>query len=108
MRVGEVINCLGPCCEQNSRYFLIPFRTFLLLFIRFMLKSPDMYTSWLSKSFVLAIADVGLSKNLDWFGGLYTIRTSIDLVLGSKISKNRFSISLENPPLDLKAPSFFM
>ena len=60
-----------------------------------------MYTSWLSNSFVLVIADVSLSKNLDWSDGLYKIRTSIGLVLGSKISKNRFSISLENPPLDL-------
>ena len=65
MRVGEVINCFRPCCEQNSRYFLIPFGTFSLLFVRFMLKSPNMYTSWLLKSFVLVIADVSLSKNLD-------------------------------------------
>ena len=25
-RVGEVISCLRPCSEQNSRYRLIPFR----------------------------------------------------------------------------------
>ena len=71
-----------------------------------MFKSPNMYTSSLSKSFVLVIADVSLSKNLDSSGGLYTIPTSIGLVLESKISKNRFSISLESPPLDLKARSF--
>ena len=53
--VGEVINCFGPFCEQNSRYILIPFGTCFLLFIRFMFKSPNMYTSWLSKSFVLVL-----------------------------------------------------
>ena len=71
-----------------------------------MFKSPNMCTSWLSKSFVLVIADVSLSKNLGWSGGLYKIRTNTGLVLGNKIPKNRFSISLENPPLDLKAASF--
>ena len=65
MLVGEVINCFRPCCEQNSLYVLIPFGTFFLLFIRSMLKLPDMYTAWLSKSFVLVIADVSPSKNLD-------------------------------------------
>ena len=48
------------------------------------------------KVFVLVIADVSLSKSFDWSGGLNKIPTSIGLVLGSKISKNRFSISLEN------------
>ena len=65
MRVGEVINCFRPCCERNSCYVLIPFETFFLLFIRFMLKVPNMYTSWLLKSFVLVIVDVSLSKDLD-------------------------------------------
>ena len=73
-----------------------------------MFKSPNMYASWLSKSFVLVIADVSLSKNLDWSSGLYKIPTSIGLVLGSKISKNRFPISLENPPHELKATLFFI
>ena len=67
-----------------------------------------MYTSWLSKSFVLVTADVSLSKSLERYGGLDKIPASMGLVLGSKISKNRFSISLENPPLDLKATSFFI
>ena len=67
-----------------------------------------MYTSWLSKSFVLVKADVSFSEKLDWSGGLYKIHTNICLVLGSKISKNRFLISLENPPLDLKATSLFI
>ena len=108
IHVCEIFNCFRPCCEQNSRNFLIPFGTCFLLFIRFMFKSPDMYTSWLSNSFVLVMADVSLSKNLDSSGGLYKIPASIGLVLGSKISKNRFSISLENPSLDLKATSFFI
>ena len=106
MPVGEVLDCFRPCCEQNWQYFKIPFGTFFLLFIRFMFELPDMYTSWLSKSFVLVIADVSLSRNLECFGGLYTIPASIGLVLGSKILKNRFLISLANPPLDLKVTSF--
>ena len=67
-----------------------------------------MYTPWSSKSFVLVIVDNSLSKNLDWSGGLYKIPTSIGLVLGSEISKNMFSISLEKTPLVLKAMSFFI
>ena len=64
--VGEVISCLRPCIEQNSRYRLIPFGIcdFWLL-IKFIFKSPRMYTSLLLKQLVLEMALESLSKNPD-------------------------------------------
>ena len=42
------------------------------------------------------MADVSLWRNPDRFGGLYKIPIKMGLVLGSKISKNIFSMLLEN------------
>ena len=60
-----------------------------------MLKSPKIYTSWLSKFGVLRIAVESLSRNPDWSGGRYTFPIKIGLVFGKSISTNIFSISVE-------------
>ena len=68
-----------------------------------------MYTSWLSKSFVLVIEDVSRFENLDCSGGLCKIPAGIGLDLGSKISKFRFSILLENPsPCSISCLLFYI
>ena len=65
MRVGNVNNCLRPFREQNSLYRLIPLGGCFWLLIKFIFRSPRIYTSLASKLSVTDIAVESLSRNLD-------------------------------------------
>ena len=57
MRVGSVNNCLRPFREQNSLYRLIPLGVCFWLLIKFIFRSPRIYTSWASK---LSVSDIAI------------------------------------------------
>ena len=64
MRVGKVNSCSRPFSEQNSLYRFFHLGCFWLL-IKFMFRSPGIYTSWSSKLSASDTAVEGLSRNLD-------------------------------------------
>ena len=65
MWAGNVNNCLRPFREQNSLYHLIPLGVCFWLLIKFIFRSPRIYTSWSSKFSVSDMAVKSLSRNLD-------------------------------------------
>ena len=65
MQVGNVNNCLRPFREQNFLCRLIPLGVCFWLSIKFIFRSPRIYTSWSSKFSVSDIAVESLSGSLD-------------------------------------------